>query len=208
MPNTQFQFRYVLLTYAQCGGLDPFEIVNHLAQLGAECIIGRENHSDGGIHLHAFADFGRKFRTRDQRCFDVGGRHPNIESCKKTPEKMYDYAIKDGDVVAGGLERPSGNGVLEASSKWHDIIMATTRDEFFDRVAMLDPRALCVNFSSLRCYADWKYREDPTPYATPSNIQFDVSGFPELDDWVRGNLEGHSVEGEYTLRTAKGHILC
>lgn len=202
MPS-QLQFRYVLLTYAQCGGLDPFDVVNHLAELGAECIIGRESHADGGIHLHAFADFGRKFRTRNFLLFDVGGRHANIQSCKTTPEAMYDYAIKDGDVVAGGLERPSRVGVLETGSKWHDIVLAPTRDEFYQRVAELDPRALCVSFSSIRCYADWKYREEQTPYASPTNVQFDLSGFPELDEWVRDNLEGHSVEGEHTVRPTK-----
>lgn len=71
-----------------------------------------------------------------------------------TPEKGYDYAIKDGDVCAGGLERPSRKGLPEASSKWAEIILAETREEFFETVARLDPRSLCVSFTSLKCYAD------------------------------------------------------
>ncbi|UJO02129.1 Rep [Bat associated gemykibivirus 1] len=93
----KFQARYVLLTYAQCGDLDPWVVSDHLSSLGAECIIGRENHSDGGIHLHAFVDFGKRFSTRNVQKFDVGGCHPNIEPSKGRPWAGYDYAIKDGD---------------------------------------------------------------------------------------------------------------
>ena len=99
----RFAARYGLLTYAQSGELDPFRVVNHLADLGAECIIGREDHADGGVHLHAFFMFERKFESRNVRVFDVDGCHPNIVRGYGTPEKGWDYATKDGDVVGGGL---------------------------------------------------------------------------------------------------------
>ena len=106
MSSFSFHARYALLTYAQCGDLCPFTIVDLLSTMGAECIIGREHHQDGGIHLHVFVDFGRKYRSRRADTFDVGGFHPNISQSYGTPEKGYDYACKDGDVVAGGLDRP------------------------------------------------------------------------------------------------------
>ena len=59
----RFAAQYGLLTYAQSGELDPFRVVDHLGNLGAECIIGRESHSDGGLHLHAFFMFERKFES-------------------------------------------------------------------------------------------------------------------------------------------------
>ncbi|UJO02113.1 Rep [Molossus molossus associated gemykibivirus 1] len=124
----RFKRRYALLTYAQCGDLDPHRIVQLLSEMGAECIIGRENHADGGIHLHAFVDFGREYSTRNARCFDVEGHHPNVLPGKKTPEKMFDYATKEGDVVAGGLERPHGSDVHQSRDPWHEIILADTRD--------------------------------------------------------------------------------
>jgi len=187
----QFRRRYALVTYAQCGALDPFEVSDLFSTLGAECIIGRENHSDGGIHLHAFVDFGREYSTRNPRQFDVAGCHPNVLPGKKTPEKMYDYATKDGDVVAGGLQRPDGSGVHDTGSKWHEIILAQTRDEFFDLCAAMDPRSLACSFPSLSKYADWRYRVDRGRYTTPEGYEFDTGGFPELDDWVLSNLEGH-----------------
>jgi len=187
----RFSRRYALLTYAQCGDLDAFEVCNMLSDLGAECIIGRENHDDGGTHLHAFVDFGREYRTRNPRQFDVGGCHPNILGGQRTPEKMFDYATKDGDVVAGGLERPDGRGVHEARDVWREIILAETRDRFFELCAELAPGALCRSFTSLRAYADWKYRPIRGPYESPPGIRFDTSEFPELADWVQENLEGY-----------------
>nr|QWY79444.1 MAG: replication-associated protein [Cressdnaviricota sp.] len=104
--------RYLLLTYAQSNGLDEWDVSNHLSTLGAECIIAREDHADGGTHLHCFVDFNRKFRSRNIRIFDVGGFHPNVSPSRGTPEKGYDYAIKDGEVVAGGLARPAPRGAI------------------------------------------------------------------------------------------------
>ncbi|UJO02125.1 Rep [Molossus molossus associated gemykibivirus 5] len=107
MPNAvTWKFRYALLTYAQCGDLDPWAIVHLFTGLRAECIVGREAHQDEGIHLHVFVDFGRVFRSRRTDAFDVEGRHPNVQHVNRTPWVAYDYAIKEGDVVAGGAERP------------------------------------------------------------------------------------------------------
>lgn len=74
----RFCAKYGLLTYPQCGDLDPWKIVAMLGDLGAECIIGRESHVDGGLHLHAFFLFERKFESRNVRIFDVDGHHPNV----------------------------------------------------------------------------------------------------------------------------------
>lgn len=194
----RFQFKHVLLTYAQCGELDPFKVVEHLGDLGAECIVGREDHADGGVHLHCFATFEEKFRTRDERWADVEGCHPNAQPCKTTPEKMYDYAIKDGEVVAGGLGRPSGVRDGENGSKWGQILNAGSRDEFFALVQELDPRALGYAHASVMRCADWLFPVVREPYVSPAGVSFDTSAFPELDDWVRDYLRG-SVVGECSL---------
>lgn len=195
----QIKCKYGLLTYAQCGDLDPFQVVNHLAELGAECIIGRENHADGGIHLHAFFMFDRPFRSRNERVFDVAGCHPNIVRGYGTPEKGFDYATKDGEIVAGGLERPSGkgNGSAEAGGAWSRIVMAETREEFYDLVEALDPRALCLHFGSLRAFADWRFRVEREPYHTPEGVRFCLEGYPELARWSEENLAGHTGGGTY-----------
>ena len=135
--------------------------------MGAECIIGREHHQDGGIHLHVFVDFGRKYRSRRADTFDVGGFHPNISQSYGTPEKGYDYACKDGDVVAGGLDRPvpteGRGGDSKTHSIWSQITSATTRESFWDLVHDLDPKSAVTCFTQLQKYCDWKYRYCPPP---------------------------------------------
>lgn len=207
----RFDAKYGLLTYAQSRGLDANDVVEHLGGLGAECIIGRENHADGGTHLHAFFMFERKFSSRNVRVFDVGGCHPNVVRGYGTPELGYDYATKDGDVVAGGLLRGDCVGeraVRSNGHKWHEITLAETRDEFFAACALLEPRALCCSFTSLKAYADWRYRVNPDPYEHPSGVQFETGGVPELSAWVQESLERNTVGGKCPLRSGAEYILC
>jgi len=154
-----FYCRYGLFTYSQSTGLDPFEVSNHFTELGAECIIGQEEHVDGGTHLHVFADWGRRRRFRSASFADVLNYHPNISPSRGTPAVGWDYATKDGNVVAGGLERPNGSsdGVLRKDATWHTIMDACTRDEFFALVRELAPSDLAKCFTSLTKYADWRY---------------------------------------------------
>lgn len=203
----RLQSRYVLLTYSQCGDLDPQLVCDHLATIPAECLIGRENHADGGIHLHAFVDFGRRVNIRDQRLFDVDGRHPNIQPCGRTPQKMLDYAIKDGDVVAGGLDPDlGGEDVSGDGTVWHTIANAETVDRFWELVRELAPRALLCNHQSLRAYADWHYRPPAVAYRHPCELRIVSDHVPELDYWVRDNLSG--VGKSYTYGPARAASRC
>lgn len=185
-----FHARYGLLTYAQCGDLDPFAVCGHLGQLGAECIIGKEAHADGGIHLHAFFDFGQKRRFRRADVFDVHGHHPNIEKSRGTPEVGYDYAIKEGEIVAGGLERPippEGGAVRGSSNHWHLIVAAETREQFWELCRTYAPRVLCTSFSNLQRYADYTYATKPAVYTSP-NGTFDLDDYGGLQRWSDENV--------------------
>jgi len=195
----RWQFRYALLTYAQCGDLDPFAIVGKCAQLRAECIVGRESHVDGGIHLHAFIDFGEKWRCSDPRVFDVGGFHPNVSPSKGRPWEGWDYATKDGDIVAGGLERPPEHAVPRAGIDWDRAFSETSMDGFLESCLGMDPAASLRMFSQLQAYARWRYRPEKTPYEHPDAVQFDASRLGELSDWVSRNLGRDSSGGK--LRT-------
>lgn len=196
MPNGRHQFRYALLTYSQCGDLDPFEVVNHLSTLGAECIIGREDHADGGVHLHAFVDFGRQYRSRDMSAFDVAGRHPNVSPSRGRPEQGFDYACKDGDIVAGGLERPYGRKVPGASIDWPQAMSAESMDEFLELCLSMDPGTSLRMFTQLQAYARWRYRPTREPYVSPEGVRIDTSSVPELDEWARSNLVRETLGGE------------
>lgn len=182
--------RYFLLTYSQCGDLDEWAIVNHLSTLGCECIIAREDHADGGSHLHAFVDAGRKFRSRRPDIFDVGGKHCNITPSRGNPGGGYDYAIKDGEVVAGGLGRPSGGGISTSSTPWHWIVSANSVDEFWGLARELDPKVVITNFANLQRYAAAEYVDDDE-YTHPSRFEFELGMVPQLVEWRELNLENH-----------------
>nr|UBQ66268.1 Rep protein [finch CRESS-DNA virus] len=178
--------RYFLITYSQCGDLCEWAVLDRFAELGAECIIAREFHADLGLHLHCFIDFGRKFRSRKTDVFDVDGRHPNIKPSRGTPEKGYDYAIKDGDVVAGGLERPSRTtGSGKTVDLWSQIAGAENRAEFWELCEELDPKSLCCSFGQLQKFADWRFAEDPPVYESPTGFRFVEGDVDGRDDWLQ-----------------------
>ena len=181
----QFQFdgRHALLTYSQCGGLDPWSVADHLHMLRAECIIGREDHADGGTHLHAFVDFGRRFRSRRTDVFDISGIHPNISPSLRTPEGGWDYAVKDGDVVAGGLARPSGVGTFEDRSVWHEIADAPDDGAFRECALRMDPKTFITSYSNVDKFAKWRYAKTPRRYEDPPGVKFELGMVPELDRW-------------------------
>lgn len=179
--------RYVLLTYAQCGDLDAFAVMERLSDLGAECIIGREHHETGGLHLHVFCDFGRKFRSRKADIFDVHGRHPNVSPSKGTPEQGRQYAIKDGDIVCGGLIDPIiVSGVRDGSSRdsWTQITSAPDRESFWELCHALDPKAAATSFSALSKYCDWKYAVAVPEYSHPAGLRFKSGASDGRDQWL------------------------
>lgn len=194
MSTFSFHARYVLLTYAQCAELDPFRVMDRIGQLQGECIIGRELHEDGGAHLHVFVDFGRKFRSRKPDVFDVDGRHPNITKSKGNPAQGFDYAIKDGDIVCGGLGRPNeesgGNSGRRAHIEWTEITSAETREEFFELVHRLDPKAAVVSFPALQKYADWRYTPQPEAYESPNGVSFAGGEIDGRDQWLQQSAIG------------------
>lgn len=194
----RFAAKHGLLTYSALGNdMDAVEglahrIVEHLGVLGAECIVGRENHLDGGLHLHAFFVFERKFESRNVRIFDVDGKHPNIVRGYSNADAGCAYACKEGDIVAGGLDPGQLRAAVDRhGGVWNEIILSETREEFFDACRRLAPRALLCSFTSLKCYADWKYRDIPEPYRSPVNLEFQPEVVEGLREWVESTLDGN-----------------
>ncbi|QCW23666.1 MAG: replication-associated protein [Genomoviridae sp.] len=190
---SRFEFRYALFTYSQCGDLEPEAVGLMLSDLGAECIIGREDHADGGIHLHAFAEFQPRLRKRGHVWADVEGFHPNIQPVTKTPWMTYDYAIKDGDVVWGGLERPPMTKKATQEAKegskaeaWLDLVNAESSEEFWDIARNRLTEKYVIHYEQMQRQHDRLFDpEEDEEYANPEGYEYDISGYPELADWLK-----------------------
>uniref|UniRef100_A0A8E7G1E4 Replication-associated protein n=1 Tax=Ficedula parva Genomoviridae sp. TaxID=2814952 RepID=A0A8E7G1E4_9VIRU len=200
MPSLFFCAQHFLLTYAHTEGrdgkppLDPFRVVEVIGGHGAECIVARELYPTGdGFHFHVFVSFDRRFRSRKADVFDVDGYHPNVEPSRKNAVGGFDYATKDGEIIAGGLERPSGIGGRRSANRdevvWGQITTAETRDEFWSLCDELDPKSLVCNFPALARFADWKFRPVKVPYTTPDGV-FDLADYECLTEWRDNVLFG------------------
>lgn len=174
-----------MLTYSQAGSdFNYWAIVDLLSGHGAECIIGRELHVNGGTHFHVFVDFGRLFSTRKTDVFDVGGKHPNILPVWKTPGEAFDYATKDGDIVAGGLERPGTDCDYDTENFWAVAGASQSGEEFLNFLDQLAPRDLMRGFIQFRSYADWKWAVAPERYVDPPGVVFDTGHAEQLSEWL------------------------
>ncbi|AJC52529.1 replication-associated protein [bromus associated gemycircularvirus 1] len=185
MPSFDLHCRYALLTYAQCGELSADAVGEFLQGMGFSCVVGREDHQDGGVHLHCFVDFGRKRRFRRVDVFDVEGRHPNISPSKGTPAKGYDYAIKDGRIEYCSLDRPGPAEKSGTIEKWSRITSASDRESFWDLVHELDPKSAACCHTQLQKYCDWKFAVIPAKYEHPPGITFFGGDLDGRDDWLQ-----------------------
>ena len=193
--------RYFLVTYPQCGTLDEWSVNDHFGSLGAECLVGREVHADGGTHLHVFCDFGRKFRSRRADIFDVDGCHPNIERSKRNPRKGAAYACKDGDIVAGGLavESLPSRLVSAAQDSGSTLVACENRGEFFEVAEDICPWDLITKFGSMYAFAKWKWPELGMVYERPPGLELTDGDFPDLVEYRNHILD---VRGTCPLRSA------
>nr|QCX29439.1 Replication-associated protein [Plant associated genomovirus 9] len=188
--------QFFMLTYPTVpDGFDTDELISILERLGCDYRVGRELHQDGKPHFHAMLCFDNPYTDGDaRRTFTVGTRVPNIRVRRTRPERGWDYVgkhagTKEGHYIVGEKgSRPGGDGdgsERPSNDAWHEIVLARTREEFFDLATRLAPRQLACSFNSLSAYADWKYRPEPIPYTTPDGewVVPDV-----LADWVDENV--------------------
>jgi len=205
MASFRFQNRYVLLTYSQCGDLDPFKIVDLISSYNGECIIGRESHEDRGTHLHAFVDFNRTKKFSKQDCFDIDGYHPNIAPMTRgQPGDMWDYATKDGDIVGGGLlDRPettSGRKRKTAEQtnpeELKRLRTMTSETELDEALWDIFGERYILSYGNIASFKRDILKPKPTPYKNPEGLVIDYEAYPELKHWVEENIEGFKLGGK------------
>jgi hypothetical protein len=202
--------QYFMVTWVTTPDDFPFnDIITILERLGCNYRVGRELHKDGKPHFHAMLCFDEPYTDRDaRRTFCVGGRFPNIRVRRAVPSRGWDYVgkhagTKDGHYIIGEKgERPGGDddgSERSGNDVWHEIILARTREEFFDSAARLAPRQLACSFSQLTAYADWKYKPVEKEYESPAGDMLVPS---ELSEWVDANVSGQTTGECIFLRNA------
>lgn len=119
--NFRIQARSYAITYPRCGvDRSPFDEKFKLLFRPVSYASAREQHADGGYHMHVFADFGKKYDVRSARHFDlaIDGNtyHPNIQKCRNRKQwlvyisKGEDHSANElsGDIGFDPLQEPLG----------------------------------------------------------------------------------------------------
>lgn len=181
----------VLLTYSRVPqGFDVDSCRALIELLGPSSYrIGKEHHKDGNVHYHCYVDFGRRFETENSRRFDVEGHHPNILCVRRTPECVWDYAGKDGDVLHEFGLRPTPSRSKRCREEdWAVIRSAPTRDEFFEKGYELAARDFILFGSSCASYADQQYASKKPSYNRPTSMSILWESIPEIRKFVVESL--------------------
>src|SRR5579885_1538872 len=176
----RFNAKRVFLTYPQCGSLSRERVRDHLVSThGAQYYcIARESHRDGNYHIHAYGEWCGPFSTRDVRCFDVDGQHPNIQPVRST-KRVLDYIRKADSEVLANVESLEGGRVHYGSI----LQEAARRDDFLARVADRYPRDYVICHDRLRAFCDARYPEERSEYV-PRWTEY-ANEPAELGEWKR-----------------------
>lgn len=93
------------LTYPKCS-LGKEEVMGALKALrpGLEqIIVARELHEDGSPHIHCYLYYRSTVSVKNERYFDLGSFHPNVQSAKSL-KAVRSYIKKDGDFIQEGID--------------------------------------------------------------------------------------------------------
>jgi len=188
--------KYLLLTYSQTNDtFDPQKIADLVHLHKGTCLIGKENHKDGGTHYHAFCDFSKtRLQTSNLSIFDVDTEdgmfhHPNWKAITSTPSKAFDYAGKDKNIVYNDCERPKEHGnqhTGRSNANWAKIMAAETETDFMTQMCELQPRETVTCFANLCKFINYKYKpSQQLSYESPS-IDILPTILTDLKTWIDG----------------------
>nr|WIW72185.1 MAG: replicase protein [Cressdnaviricota sp.] len=148
------------------------------------CRLGRERHSDGGIHYHIYLGFDKIVTVNSATAFDYFGAHGNIKSIRRTPHKVFDYVGKDGDIRLEHGEPPADARSCDGdnSNKWADIISCDTKESFLSAVRQQAPRDWLLSNQRIIEYANFYYPDEKPEYEAPP-ITVERERYPEISEW-------------------------
>jgi len=93
-----FSITYPQADFSLEDGLTYLRNKRFVDALPVHVIICSETHADGTLHRHAFVKYARKINLRNERFFDFGGRHPNIQATTNV-NAWINYIKEDGSFL-------------------------------------------------------------------------------------------------------------
>lgn len=105
------------LTYPRCSlsKEDAMEQLKALRKGLKQVLVSRELHEDGEPHLHCYLYYGQQFDCKNERFFDLGSYHPNIQVAKSL-RAVQAYVKKDGDFIQEGMDYAQEVSAIKAHS--------------------------------------------------------------------------------------------
>ena len=154
-----------------------------------------ERHADGGFHIHAVVDFGKRFQSRVATVFDYDGCHPNIVAIRTTTQysNNVSYTKKDGEFKElGSYEEAEGRG--HKQQHWIDLIdESTDASDFMAKAKTVAPRDFVLQNDKFEQFAQKYYNSVPDYVSeyVETDFQFAPQG---CKDWVDEVLNDVSEE--------------
>lgn len=181
LPPNAMPFRLnsksFIVTYPQCG-LDKQFVLEWFRTQFVESIIGirvgHELHEDGQDHLHVVFNLRTAYCTRNERCFDIEGHHPNIQSTRSLP-KSFEYAGKDGDFVDYGVIPD------KEECKWSRVINAATKEEALSLAKDASPRDYVLQYDKILSFCEQHFTNKIPPYEPQFTVWNDLP--PQLQQF-------------------------
>lgn len=177
MPPFRFAAKNVFLTYAQADGLvDKDNVFDSLkARFNPmKIIVGQEQHQDGGLHFHVVMSFAAMVETRNERMFDLGTCHPNIQTVRSIKNAVA-YCAKDGNYKVDGfvvndMESLVENAIREADAggSTGEIIVRVVRSAGDRGLKVINQLETFVNYLRKPGVVHEPQREYPGNFVLPA----------------------------------------
>lgn len=149
-----------------------------------DVLVAKEAHQDGTPHFHIFLRFPARLDIINQREFDFGPYHPNIQSAR-SPKKVIAYCTKERNFLA--------NFHVEIKLSPQEVLEDSEDVDDFLRKCMSMPSAGWNNarsFNSLKAMAERHFGKKNAA-AKVINPVFDITTFINVPDAVTEFL--HSI---------------
>lgn len=204
LKNKKLLITYPRTDYSADVLLDKFllKVSGNIINYAIACL---EHHEDGSCHNHLYVEFKKPFESRNERCFDLEGRHPNIEIIRTTPWKTVDYCKKEGDWIEYHPENaPRLNYDAMSRTEKYKFLQNNDPIELYDKcvisaescMRMMKAREFIQQYRQLtrtvKPIVLWFYGETGTgktrtamQIAEESGLRYWISSDPELK-WFDG----------------------